>query len=257
MKASRMVADRVAISNTVLAAVDNHGPKVAPALDALLFPNGVPPNLNMAGVLTAIHQYLAKTTTTLVDADTAHAIELQDDDPYRKQREESITDLRAYLISLRATLTSNYGAAIASAYGCSAAIPEDAHTLVRFATNVEELLRTRPLTETPKKKSLTIDPSAAADDLKEARETLETALGNVEREKRESQLTQVAKNNAMAVWGTAYPRAADCIAALFALAGQEELANAVKPTARRRAGLTEAEDTPDAATPPANPPTNT
>jgi len=261
MKASRMVADRVAISDTVIAAVDNHGPQVAPALDALLFPNGVPPNLDMAGVLVAIRQLLGKTTTTLVDSDTAHAVELQDDDPYRKQRDESTVDLRAYLISLRSTLSTNYGADVAAAYGCSSAIPEDAHTLVRFSTNVEELLRTRPLVESPKKKSLAIDAVVAANDVKDARETLETALGDVEREKRESQLTQAAKNTAMTDWSTMYPRATDCIASLFALAGYDELAHAVKPTARRRAGLTEPEDTAAAggsppAEPPAEPPAN-
>ena len=129
-------------------------------------------------------------------------------------------------------------------------------TLVRFASNVEELLRTRPLTETAKKKSLSIDAIDAADDVKEAREALETALGHVEREKRESQLTQAAKNNAMDDWSSVYPRSADCIAALFALAGREELANAVKPTARRRAGLTESPDNPEvpALPPPAAPP---
>lgn len=256
MKASRMVADRVAISNTVIAAVDNHGPQIAPLLDALLFPGGVPANLDMAGVLGAIRQLLMKSTTGLVDADTGHTVELQDDDAYRQKREEAITDLRAYLVSLRSTLSTNYGADIASAYGCSVAMPDDAHTLVRFASNVEELLRTRPLTETAKKKSLSIDAIDAADDVKEAREALETALGHVEREKRESQLTQAAKNNAMDDWSSVYPRSADCIAALFALAGREELANAVKPTARRRAGLTESPDNPEvpALPPPAAPP---
>lgn len=242
MKASRMVADRVAISNTVLSAVDNHGPEIAPKLDALLFPNGIPANLDMLGVLLAIQQFLAKTTQNLVEADTAHTVELQDDDPFRRLREESIAELRAYLVSLRSTLTSNYGPEVASAYGCAAPIPDDANTLVRFAANVEELFRNRALTETPKKKSLALNTTDAADDLEQARKTLEKALSDVERERREGQLTQAAKNNAMDEWSRIYPRAADAIAALFALAGREELANAVKPTARRRAGLTESTD---------------
>jgi hypothetical protein len=253
MKASQMIADRVAISNTVLAAIDNHGPEIAPALDILLFPAGVPVNLTMAGVLQAIRQFLANTTHTLVAVDTAHAVELQDDDPARKHREECIGDLRAYLVSLRSTLSTNYSPDTASAYGCNGALPEDPHTLVKLATNIEQLLRSRPLNESPKKKSLAINPIEAADDVKETREALENALGDVEREKREAQLTQAAKNVAMTNWASVYPRSADAVAALFALAGREELANAVKPTARRRAGLVEAEDT-ATPQPPAAPP---
>lgn len=251
MKASRMVADRVSISDTVIASVDNHGPEVAPLLDKLLFPAGVPANLDMAGVLGAIRQYLAQTTTNLVNRDTAHTLELVDDDPYRLQRDEAIVDLRAFLVSFRSTFSTNYSPEVASAYGLSAPIPDDANTLVRVAANIEELLRTRALTETPKKKSLTVHPIDAADDIKTSREAVESALAHVERERRESQLTQAAKNEAMDDWSTRYPRTADTIAALFALAGRDELANAVRPTARRRAGLPDSPATPE--TPPAPP----
>ncbi len=256
LKASRMVADRVSISNTVIAAIDNHGPEVVPILEKLLFPGGVPANLDMAGVMAAIRQYLALTTTKLVNDDMAHTLELLDDDPHRRERDESVVDLRAFLVSYRSTFTTNYGPEVASAYGLSAPIPEDAKLLVHFAKNVEELLRTRPLTETPKKKSLTVNPMDVADDVKTSREAVETALANVERERRESQLTQAAKNESMADWSTVYPRSADVIAALFALAGRDELAHTVRPTARRRAGLPESPDAPEAPPPaPAEPPT--
>jgi len=254
MKTSRMVADRVAISNTVIAAIDNHGPEVAPLLDKLLFPAGVPANLDMAGVFGAIRQYLAQTTTALVNRDTAHTLELLDDDPYRLLREEAIVDTRALLVSFRSTFTSNYSPEVASAYGLGAPIPDDANLLVRVAANVEELLRTRALTETPKKKSLTLNLVDAADDVKASREKLESALAHVEREKRESQLTQAAKNEAMTDWSTGYPRSADVIAALFALAGRDELARDVKPTARRRAGLPESPEAPAAPPAPPEPP---
>jgi hypothetical protein len=256
LKASRMVADRVSISKTVIAAIDNHGPEVVPILEKLLFPGGAPANLDMAGFLGAIRQHLAQTTEKLVNDDTLHALELLDDDPHRRERDESVVELRALLVSFRSTFTTNYGPEVASAYGLGAAIPEEANVLVLLAANVEELLRTRALTETSKKKSLTVNPIDAADDIKASRESVETALAHVERERRESQLTQAAKNDSMDDWSIAYPRSADVIAALFALAGRDELAHAVRPTARRRAGLPESPDAPDAPPPaPAEPAT--
>jgi len=72
------------------------------------------------------------------------------------------------------------------------------------------------------------------------------ALGNVEREKREAQLTQGAKNEAMTAWSTAYPAVADGAAAFFSLGGRSDLAQRVRPTARRRAGLPDEEAAPEA-----------
>jgi hypothetical protein len=75
---------------------------------------------------------------------------------------------------------------------------------------------------------------------------LRKSLGDIEREKREAQLTLNAKNEAMAAWGPGYQGVADAVAALFVIGGRADLADKVRPTARRRAGLPEAED---AATP--------
>jgi hypothetical protein len=57
-------------------------------------------------------------------------------------------------------------------------------------------------------------------------------------------MTQAAKNNAMAAWGTGYSAVADGAAAFFALGGRADLAQRVRPTARKRAGLPDEEATP-------------
>jgi len=76
-------------------------------------------------------------------------------------------------------------------------------------------------------------------------------LSAVEREKREAQLTQGAKNNAMTEWASTYSPVADGAAAFFAIGGRADLAQRVRPTARRRAGLPDEEGTAGIESPPA------
>jgi hypothetical protein len=243
-KVSRMVADRLAIANTVTSSIQIHGPEVAPALEKKLFPAGAPNGFSGQGMLTALSGLLGRKTDALVTADRAHATELADDDAFRTSREERRVELSGYLSSLRESLSRNYGPAVAAAYGLPSALPDDAQGLLSLAGIVEALLRKRALTEKPKRKSLAVDPIAAADDLKAAAGDLEATLTDVEREKREAQITLNAKNEAMAEWGTTYQGVADAAAALYVLAGRPDLAERVRPTARRRAGLPEADDLP-------------
>jgi hypothetical protein len=254
-KASRMVSDRVAITTTVVTAIDIHGPEVAPALEKVLYPNGAPQDVSIAKVLIALGAHLQAQTMHLVQADRAHTTELADDDEQRRKREEALVDLREFLGALRSSLIQNFAGSLAAAYGLGGAIPEDASTVLVLAGHVEDFLRNRPLVEVPKNKSIKIDPILAADEVKTLANALTKALADVDREKREAQLTQAGKNEAMAAWGTSYSGVADATAAFFALAGRPDLAERVRPTARRRAGLLEPEDVPnapDAQPPPGN-----
>lgn len=252
------MADRVTISNTVVAAVRIHGPEVAPIVEKALFPAGPPNNLTVADVINAVGTYLEQSTTALVLADRAHAAELADDEGHRQARDACILDLKDFLSALRTNFIRNYGAVVAGAYGLGAALPDDGPALLLLADNVENLLRTRALTEPAKNQSLKLDPLLAANDVKTSADALRNALKQVEQEKREAQLTQNDKTEAMANWGTTYSAAADAAAALLALGGRLDLAQRVRPTARRRAGLPD-DETPAAPTPPPpeNTPTNT
>ncbi|MRG96115.1 hypothetical protein [Polyangium spumosum] len=246
VKVSRMVADRVAITNTVIAAINVHGPEIAPVLDSLLFPDGVPPHLTMGNVVTALGNLLQGVTQNLAIADQDHTNELADDDGYRKKRESSLADLRGSLVALRTALGNNYSPDLPTEYGLPAALPDDNQSLLHTAGSVEKLLRTRPLVEQPKMKGLSIDPVVAADDLKAAAKAVENSLGDVEREKREAQSTLDKKNTELETWGRRYPVIADLTSLLFTLADRQTLADRVKPTARRRAGLPEETDLPAA-----------
>jgi len=252
-KPSRMVADRIAITHTVTTAIGVHAPEILPTLESTLFPTGVPKDLTVGAVIGAFKDLLQRRTDELVVVDRAHTLELADDDDHRAQRDERIEDLKSFLVSLRASFTNAYSAKVAAAYGLGQAPPDDTPKLILLANNVEALLRSRPLAEPPRKPSLKLDPIAAADDIKSTVASLQSSLDNVERERREAQVTLGAKTDGMAAWGTAYSSVAEVATAAFILGGRADLAERLRPTARRRAGLLEPDDAP-AETSEASPP---
>ncbi len=243
MTISKLIADRFAILRTVRAALHVHGPEIAPNLEKLLFPSGAPQNLTVQAFLTAIEDSLGRYGDALIAVDESHVNELADDAGHRAKREARIHELRNYHASLRDIVVRNYGPEVAVAYGLAGALPEDAQVLLNTTKNAAKLLRSRPLTEVTRNKSLKLDPIAAADDLDAYHAALTESLDDVEREKREAQITLSAKDAQIARWSVVYSGTADAAAGLFVLSGRPELAEKVRPTARRRAGTPEVEDT--------------
>lgn len=239
---SKAVSDLVAITRTVTWAIEVHGADVATALEGVLFPNGAPPNCDVRVFLSALRASLQRAADDAAAKDQAHAIELADDAAPRQAREESRTALREGMIGIRSTLEGVYGASILSAYGLAGETPSDTDTLVHAASAVEDLLRNRPLVEKPLRIGIMVDTKAIADDLQGRIAALRAALGDVRREEREAQLTREARNAAQLAWNRSYQGVADVATGLFELAGQSALADRVRPTARRRAGLAETTD---------------
>jgi hypothetical protein len=244
---SKMVSDRADISNTVVSSITVQGPEVAADVEKILFPDGLPKHLTVAQLFTALGDALGRSVHELTAADLANAQELSDDDAPRAERDAAVAAVRERLINARGLLTSVYGASILKAYGLTGELPDDTQQLVRHAGHVASQLTSRPITEAPKQEGASVDPKAVGRGLAAAAKKLETALGDVQREEREAQLTLKRRNAAMAVWSDRYQGVADATTGLFELAGRADLAELVRPTARRRAGLTEAGDVPAGA----------
>ncbi|HVK69981.1 MAG TPA: hypothetical protein VM694_36255 [Polyangium sp.] len=240
---SRLVSERIAITRTLTSAVTVHGNEVAAAIVKALFPDGAPPDFQVTVFLHALGALAQRSVDELSAANQAHATELADDGEPRATRDATKDELRARMIGIRSTLSGVYGATLLSAYGLSGETPSDAEHLIEAACTTERLLRNRPLTEAPKQEGVSVDRVALADSLKARVDALRTALGDVRREEREAQVTLQRRNAATAAWNGVYQGVADSLTGLFELAGKGELADRVRPTARRRAGLTEVEDT--------------
>lgn len=239
---TKSVSDRIAITRTLTSAVSVHGAEIAEAVEKALFPAGPPAHLDTATFIQALGACAQRAVDELASADRAHATELADDAPPRAARDAAKDELRARIIGIRSTLSGVYGAAILGAYGLSGETPTDAELLLQAASTTTDLLRTRAITEPAKQEGVTVDPKALADGLDARVEALRKALGDVRREEREAQGTQLRRNVATTAWNSAYQGAADTLTGLCELVGKGEIADRVRPTARRRAGLTEVED---------------
>ena len=251
---SKMVSDRVAISRTVLASLHVHGAEVSEDLEKRLFPKGPPAHLTVAMVLEALGQSLEHAQSKLTAADLAHAGELADDDAPRNARDNALVELRARLIGIRGALSSVFGSGILTTYGLGGETPDDAELLVHRASNVAKLLADRPIVEQPKQAGVTVNAAALAQSLQLPVADLTAALADVGREVREAQLTLKARNEAVGSWNGVYQGVADVVTGIFELVGRADLADLVRPTSRRRAGVAEAGDLPESpAADPAKP----
>jgi hypothetical protein len=241
---SKMVSDRIAVSRTVVSSLQVHGAEVGEALEKHLFPQGPPPHLTVAMVIEALGRVLEHSSRDLATADLAHAAELADDEAPRAARDQAIADVRARIISIRGTLSSVFGNSILSAYGLEGETPDDPELLAHRAASIAKLLAERPIVEQSKQAGVTVNAAALAHSLQEPMKSLTLALGDVRREEREAQLTLKARNGATADWNADYQGVADTATGIFELVRRSDLAELVRPTARRRAGMTEQGDLP-------------
>jgi hypothetical protein len=241
---SKMVASRIAISRTVLSSLQVHGPEVAQELTEVLFPEGAPAHLTVEIVVQAMHDALARSVDTMSKADIAHAQELADDEAPRAERDQAIADTREQIIAARGVLSSVYGEGILSAYDLAGETAENAYLLVQGALTTVGLLRSRPIVEKARQPGVIVDRFALADAIEGPAKRLEGALVDVRREEREAQLTQKERNVAVEDWSPTYQGIADTATGLYEIVRRKDLADVVRPTARRRAGLTEDADVP-------------
>ena len=91
---------------------------------------------------------------------------------------------------------------------------------------------------TPRSVHLTLDVASLASSLDPKVLAVEAALGTVNQEAREAQLTLVAKQRAIAEYDATFRAVATTLEGLFSYAGLPELAARVRPS-RRSAGVTE------------------
>lgn len=239
---SKMVADRTAIARTVLSSIEVHGAEISADLTKILFPDGPPKKLSVDDFVNALHRSLAAAVEELRTADLAHAKELADDDAPRAARDAAFIELRDQVIGLRGTLSSVFGAATLKAYGLSGETPDDPNLLLHKAENAASLLASKTLTEKSKQDGVTVDIKKLGASLRANAKKLKDALDAVKREEREGQLSRGRRDQAAAAGSSRYQGVADTVTGLYELIGRADLAELVRPTARRRAGLLEEED---------------
>jgi hypothetical protein len=102
------------------------------------------------------------------------------------------------------------------------------------------LLEGNPLSSVaPKPGRDPLNATKMASALRSEVDSFRAALADVSREERQYQLALSKREQCAARWSSVYPGVAEALGAFYQLAGRSDLAEYVRPTARRRAGQPE------------------
>lgn len=247
---TKLVANRQSNARAVVTAIEVHVAAAAPAVSALLFPNGEPSHLTVAQVIEALGRTLAARTEAMGTADRALADELGDDQPYRDARDTARAAVRGALIDCSNSVSGAYGASVLHACGLDGALPTVDGLLLQQAKVVHAALA-KGAPKSAAKKGCSLDFAALAEDLQVHVGAFEASLQDVKREEREAEQALQKRDGDVAAFEPVYAGIAEIAAGLLELVGQSDLAGRVKPTVRKRAGLdaSAAEGEPGAAAP--------
>jgi hypothetical protein len=248
--ASKQVVDRGRSASQVSAQIETHADEIQNQLKTLLEPHLARgekmPDLALFVRLSG--RLLTGRPEPLAAADRAHEAELSDDAAPRAERDDAERELRDTVVTFRNSISSNFGDGALRTLGIWDPPPSDTRGLATYAKDFALALAddTRAI-QGKKRKGVTIDRHAMAKELTPEAGRLETALGVVTKEEAEATATQTAKNNAMTANDTAFAGVATAAEGLLTLAGRSDLAERVRPSARRP-GVTQASE--GAAEPP-------
>ena len=236
---SRGVTLRTRSADAVIAAANTHATTVETALAKQMGANagGAARTLMTAGATA-----LGGATDKLHSAEAAHAVELADDHPVRKERDDAVVEVRTIMVGLRRTLDAVAPQSYIQAIGLTGGAPEDPTLLQRQAALVANGLAREPVppSQLP---SYTFPAAATADQLRIAADRLQKALFAIARESKENQESLARRDQAAAEFDTVFRAVANLTGTLLAASGQDELARRVRPSARRSGQTAEVEET--------------
>ncbi len=234
--ASKGVTDRQKSARSVAAAAHTHASEVSIRVAELLSPH-LRPDEQMPDIALAIRlvgRLIAAENETLVRADAAHERELADDAAPRKARDEGTEKVRRILVDLRAAVETTCGLSGLPRLHLAEAVPTDSSVLATIGRAVWDALRDESVRlPAPRRRGLSLDRLAFAEELAAELPLLEKALGAVAREMREAEATLRQKRAAMEANDRAFSRGAAFLSATFALGGLDDLAGSLKPSSRQ------------------------
>ena len=235
MEVSKMVIDRQKSATKVVAAARTHKAKAGAGMGGFL---GEEYGSSAVKLMDASADKLENATGTMVAADEAHIAELDDDAAFRAARDEAAGDIRTTCMDLRDLTTTMFGVEYCKAIGYEGDTPEDPIMLHRLAVRIMERIEK---VEPPKHKfeGMTFDPKPWKNRLQAPTNKLGNALERTAIEDREAEQTLTAKNEAIAAYDEVFSKTATLVSALLRIAGEEELAQRVRPVKSRPGRISE------------------
>lgn len=159
------------------------GEALAPALEALLFPGGVPARLDLAAVLRAFGDLLERDLaafTAIEDMLRGHA------GAVGRDREEAVESLRAALLRVRSLLMAAFGPGEVSRCALAGPVPDAPEPLLVYARRAAQALAQSAPGHAQPAPFATLDLGGAAAFLREHIDALDAVLGAAGARRREA-----------------------------------------------------------------------
>jgi hypothetical protein len=238
MTLSREVLDRQRSAAAVASSITAHGAAAGESLasrfEGVLRKGERAPDVALA--LALFGRLLTRDAESLAAADDRHEAEKSDDDAPRAARDESATAVRDACVVARDGVAAVFGDDALAPLGLADPAPPvgDGPALARYADRAAAKLADPKLAlPKPRGRGLSADRAALAAGIREQLPTLERSLADVERERRELEGTQAAKNRAMSAYDATFSLVANVTGAVLRAAGLDAQAERVRPSARR------------------------
>jgi len=185
----------------------------------------------IAGIASAI----GAANANLEAAENTYTGEQADDPPVRKQRDDAATEVAQRWTDVKTQVARRFGAAAVREYGLEGELPATPDALSKQTGNAAKLLRAKPRTHASPLGEFTTEAAAAY--LEVAQAPLAAALTAVTTEAKELQDALGRRDAATAEWRDIYQASATLLEGYLRLGKRLDLADRVRPTARRAAGL--------------------
>lgn len=229
---SRTTARKLANSSAVVSAIEVQGTSIAERAQAVLFPEG---DVDLVAMVTQLGVRLKLVEDGLREAEAAYLAERTDNDAARAARDDADAALRSVMTRSKSMASGAYGDRYAARVGLGKALERRPDLFLAQARNAERLLSE---VETPAAElGGGFDPAALATAIGAAATPLEEALRDIDREAREDQQAMIRRDEAAELWDRVYAATANMLVSLAQAAGDDALADRIRPTDRRRLGI--------------------
>lgn len=228
-KVGETIGNRVEWGRWVGASEETHGDHVAAKLDGYSgFDEG-----QWRAWLLGHRRELESVTDRLFDVALALARERADDPDHRDERDRLVKKLRGKLERSRKSLEAARDG-LSRRFGLDGNTPRVPARLEKFAVNVVRALRADNTTYGGG--GLSVDTGELANDIEPLQQELSDKVVELAGEEREAEALLVEREEILEEWERVYRSVAHMLQGAYQLAGEDELADRIRPTIDRASG---------------------
>lgn len=228
-KIGKTIATRIEWGHWIGASVDTNGDRICGVLDGT---SGLTKAQWLAW-MTGQRDQLLDVTDTLKEAELSLANERADDAIHRRERDERAHELYKATMRTRSAFDS-VSDDLAGRFGLDGSVPQLPKHLATYVGNALEALRN--CNETFGGNLVTVDPAQIARTLEPLHQKLVDKLDDLTDEEREAEALLVEREKVLKEWQRTYSSVASMLQGAYQLAGEDELADRVRPTVQRARG---------------------